>query len=578
MISGDIVGIKNFTCETNPCQPLPLPYEGIGTVNFTANSSTGQAASGSVTYYVDYTSPDMSITPSGIIKNNGWYVTPTTFTVSASDNISGVDYTLYSIDDGANWAPYPDPLTLNDGQYLLKFSVSDVAGNMNNSGNAQTVKVDTITPNLDFAITGSMRNGWYVSNPQVNATASDAGSGIDTVLMSIDGGINWVPYTTPVTLQDGYYKILFHATDKAGNETTSATKEIQIDTIPPIVDMPESISLGDTLYYYLEDPPVLSGKPASGLYIYRAVIEDEDEKYKKVVWLEDIKGYNKLESDILWDGKFADGTQAKPGDYYITLKISDAAGNETWNTTTVTVDAWNSLVPIASFTPPTSTTGMIPDTSDSPSAPVSTSSEISSAGGVYNGIKEDMASKSTGNTNSESLAWTVPPVTNKPAEIPTTGILFGAAATALLGSTLAEWERQREEDRKRRAAEDGPSTYAQVAKAYQAVLDNTTANLIKLGVDPVVARNLANSTSQNGTIHTPSYGIYTPPSTLNEQEQDPVLIWDNKSISPITGQSVTLISENTTLSDIAPGGFSGPQVVFVDNTQQQALEEFRAEE
>ena len=58
-----------------------------------------------------------------------------------------------------------------------------------------------------------------------------------------------------------------------------------------------------------------------------AVIEDDAEQYKKIVWLNSISG-NKLQGDILWDGKFADGTQASIGEYFITLKISDAAGNK----------------------------------------------------------------------------------------------------------------------------------------------------------------------------------------------------------------------------------------------------------
>src|SRR5690606_16506065 len=131
--------------------------------------------------------------------------------------------------------------------------------------------------------------------------------------------------------------------DTAGNITTTPFLTLKVDTIAPIVDMDDEIDLGDRLYYELQDA-------GSGLWINRTVIEDEDEKYKKVVWLEEISGY-KIESDILWDGKFADKTSAPVGEYFITLKIADQAGNETFRTAIVNVNPLSFLQVIPEFTP-----------------------------------------------------------------------------------------------------------------------------------------------------------------------------------------------------------------------------------
>jgi hypothetical protein len=67
-----------------------------------------------------------------------------------------------------------------------------------------------------------------------------------------------------------------------------------MNTIAPMVEADSNINLGETLYYTLQDPSTGSGQAGSGLWINRTVIEDEDEKYKKIVWLETISG-NKIE-------------------------------------------------------------------------------------------------------------------------------------------------------------------------------------------------------------------------------------------------------------------------------------------
>jgi hypothetical protein len=74
------------------------------------------------------------------------------------------------------------------------------------------------------------RNGWYVSDVEVSATASDAISGLNSLEGSLDGGGTWNKF--PFQLSDGVHEIQAHARDVAGNETVQ-NRSIQIDMVPP---------------------------------------------------------------------------------------------------------------------------------------------------------------------------------------------------------------------------------------------------------------------------------------------------------------------------------------------------------
>ncbi|MBL8107872.1 MAG: Ig-like domain repeat protein, partial [Anaerolineales bacterium] len=216
-----------------------------------------------------------------------------------------------------------------------------------------TISVDTTTPTLSLSISGTKgNNNYYISKPKITATTFDATSGIAFVQAKIDNG-NWID-ANEITIEDGIHTYQFRAYDNAGNMTETPVQNIKVDTTPPSVEADTKINLGDTLFYTLEDK-------GSGLAIERIVIEDEDEKYKKIVWLQEISG-NKIEGDILWDGKFpsntlgtsADKTVAGVGEYFITFKISDRAGNETFYTTIVNVNPISYLQSIPEFIIPES--------------------------------------------------------------------------------------------------------------------------------------------------------------------------------------------------------------------------------
>jgi hypothetical protein len=78
------------------------------------------------------------------------------------------------------------------------------------------------------------RNGWYISEVDLSASALDAISGLSSLSASTDEGASWLPL--PVHFAEGDHPVLVHAKDVAGNEVM-VSKVIRVDTVPPIAQI-----------------------------------------------------------------------------------------------------------------------------------------------------------------------------------------------------------------------------------------------------------------------------------------------------------------------------------------------------
>ncbi|MEK6750658.1 MAG: Ig-like domain-containing protein [Chloroflexota bacterium] len=85
--------------------------------------------------------------------------------------------------------------------------------------------LDLVLPTLDG------RNGWYVSEVDVSANASDTISGLYSVAGSMDEGATWISF--PIHFTDGVHPVAARARDVAGNEAME-TDVIKVDTAPPV--------------------------------------------------------------------------------------------------------------------------------------------------------------------------------------------------------------------------------------------------------------------------------------------------------------------------------------------------------
>ncbi len=124
---------------------------------------------------LDTTEPTIS---AGYVPDsvNGWIPAGATLTLSADDDMSGVESIEYRIDD-AEWVGYAAPTELPDGQYSVQYRATDAAGNVS-AVESDDVRVDTAPPNVWGSIDEDGR---------VVVLVDDAGSGVDHVEYSRDG-------------------------------------------------------------------------------------------------------------------------------------------------------------------------------------------------------------------------------------------------------------------------------------------------------------------------------------------------------------------------------------------------------
>src|SRR5207302_415236 len=206
--------------------------EGRHTLDYHATDIAGLSDIGhSVSVKVDTTKPVSTAAVSGTAGNNGWYVTLATLVLNASDLTSGVARISYRV-DGVVWQTYSVPFVLGDGVHLVEYNATDLAGNVE-SRVTRTILVDTTRPSTNASLSGIPGHSpWYVSGVTVYLNASDATSGVASLVYRVDGG-NWTTYSGPFTLADGVHLIEYYATDVAGLVESTKSRTVSIDTVPP---------------------------------------------------------------------------------------------------------------------------------------------------------------------------------------------------------------------------------------------------------------------------------------------------------------------------------------------------------
>lgn len=365
--------------------------DGIHTIQYRATDNAGNVTQTTPQEIkVDTTAPTLSVSMTGATGQNNWYISNVTLTPTASDSMSGLAILEVSLDGGAWLGTESNQSTvISDGAHIVQFRATDNAGNVSQTA-TQPINVDATTPSLSLNISGTRgQNDWYISSVSVTPNASDGGSGVARVEAKVNGGEWTVVSDQSSVFSDGVHTYQYKVTDNAGNITETPVLPMMVDTVPPAIAMrDDALNLGDTLSYDLEDS-------LSGLWINRTVIEDDDEKYKKIVWLEVLTGNKSNDNEIRWDGLFTDGTKAAPGEYFITLKVSDQAGNETMRTVFVQVTALNSLLPIPAFTSPAS---------EQQTSEVSETSEVAPASTTFGGTANDVPAEQQSTTVTEGEA------------------------------------------------------------------------------------------------------------------------------------------------------------------------------
>jgi len=226
-LSGSTGGGGTLACTgTGQCTASQALPEGSGTAQATATSLSG-STSASVAWKVDGTPPTFAPSVPAPDGQNGWFITQPNIQAGASDAVSGVAWVKYR-DNGGAWQSLP--VNLPDGTHTVEFQAADNAGNVA-IASAVTVNVDTTAPMLTPSLLApDGQNGWFVTEPQVNATGEDATSGLASLQCRVDGGAWQAP---PVSVTgDGTHTVECQAQDNAGN-TSSWSDTVRVDTTAP---------------------------------------------------------------------------------------------------------------------------------------------------------------------------------------------------------------------------------------------------------------------------------------------------------------------------------------------------------
>ncbi|ELL1618709.1 non-fimbrial adhesin SiiE [Salmonella enterica] len=228
-----------------------------------------------------------------------------------------------------------------DGDYTLSVSVEDKAGNTSHSASL-TVTVDTqiAINNIELVNDSGIPNDNLTNNvrPHFQVTVP---TDVNVVRLSIDGGKTWFnatqsatpgvwDYIWPDDVADGGYTLTVEATDKAGNQTT---QELDF-TIDTTLSVP-------TLSLDSADDSGIAGDNITNVKTPGFTLNNIDTDVSRVI-VEVMHNGIKQEVPLVQTGgqwRFAPTSDWADGDYILTVKVEDRAGNVKQSAPlTVTVD------------------------------------------------------------------------------------------------------------------------------------------------------------------------------------------------------------------------------------------------
>ncbi|MGW2559311.1 OmpL47-type beta-barrel domain-containing protein [Streptomyces sp. NPDC001514] len=187
----------------------------------------------------DTTAPETSAKVEGERNADGAYIGHATVTVSATDAGSGVDKVEYAVGADGPWQPYTTPVMVHEvGTHKIRYRATDKAGNTAAEKAVDFTVVapptdDTTPPETSATVSGEKDDqGRYLGMATVTVTASDTGSGVNTIEYALGADGAWQAYTAPVMVHEvGTHKVRYRATDKAGN--TAAEKAVDFTVVAP---------------------------------------------------------------------------------------------------------------------------------------------------------------------------------------------------------------------------------------------------------------------------------------------------------------------------------------------------------
>ena len=314
---------------------------GINVITVTAADGTGNHATATLTVTYDGVPPAIAIVSPTAAGTYAASIANLTLSGSSSDNI-GVVQVSWSCDlcgsgvavGTTAWSI--NGISLSPGVNVITVTARDGAGNQASA--ALRVTFSTIPPSI---VISSPTSGaaYSTANSSLNISGSASGpAGVSQVAWNCDrcgtgvasGTTSWS--VSGIALQSGVNVITVTARDAAGNPS-SATLTVNYDNVPPAIAIVSPTARG--AYFTNSATLVLAGTSSDSFGV------------TQVTWQCDRCGSGTAVGTTNWS---VSGITLQSGANAITVSASDAAGNKTSSSLTVTFDNVAPSIAIASPT------------------------------------------------------------------------------------------------------------------------------------------------------------------------------------------------------------------------------------
>ncbi|MFS0864945.1 OmpL47-type beta-barrel domain-containing protein [Fredinandcohnia sp. 179-A 10B2 NHS] len=266
--------------------------EGENEVSFYSVDEAGNVENAqTIEVKIDKTAPS---TTSNVV--NTWNNKDVQVELTATDNLSGVEKTFYSV-NGSEYVEGTSFTVNNEQVNEVSFYSLDHAGNQEEVQTLQ-VKIDKTKP----VTTSNVTNTWLKDDFTIDLTATDNLSGIADTIYSINGKGSVSGLNTIIT-KEGISNVSFYSIDNAGNIEDIQTAQVKLDKTAPTVklDVAEEYTLGTKLPLTYVATDNLSGIATEKMTVNGQVVQNGE-----------VVSFN------------------QPGEYVVEVDATDNAG---WTTT-----------------------------------------------------------------------------------------------------------------------------------------------------------------------------------------------------------------------------------------------------
>jgi hypothetical protein len=181
-----------FTLDGGAAQDYAAPFaisgDAVHALTYWSVDIAGDAeAANTQTISIDTTPPVTAIAVAGSTDTSGNYVNTVTATLTATDNVSGVASTYYTLDGGSKQT-YNVPVAVSAvGAHTIKFHSVDVAGNIE-SAHSQSFTIDLLKPR-SLSLSPSIVMGGATSTGTITLTGPAPAGGLAVTVTSSNSAV-----------------------------------------------------------------------------------------------------------------------------------------------------------------------------------------------------------------------------------------------------------------------------------------------------------------------------------------------------------------------------------------------------